>query len=315
MMGKVAFLFPGQGSQYPGMGKETYDAFSCARLAFIEADETLGFPLSELCFQGPADALKLTQNTQPAILTVSVAILSILQERGFLPDYVAGHSLGEYSALVCSRSLSFRDAVRAVRKRGKYMQEAVPVDRGAMAAILGLDAKSVCEACVAASKAGIVAPANFNAPDQTVIAGEAEAVLCASEIAKAKGAKRIMPLPVSAPFHCDLMAPARERLAGDLEVLKFHDLAMPLITNVDAAEVLKGSVARDSLIRQVCKPVRWVESIQYLVGHGVDKFVEIGPGKVLCGLVKKIAPSVLTYSVEGIRGIEALASAVSGAKM
>jgi [acyl-carrier-protein] S-malonyltransferase len=244
-----------------------------------------------------------------------VAVLRILQERGFRPDYVAGHSLGEYSALVCAGCISFQDAVRTVRKRGKYMQEAVPVDRGAMAAVLGLDADSVSAACTAASSSGIVAPANFNAPDQTVIAGEASAVLRASEIARSKGAKRIVQLSVSAPFHCDLMAPARDRLAADLKELEFHDLKMPLINNVDAAAVVAGNVARDSLIRQVCNPVRWVESIQYLVGRGVDTFVEIGPGKVLCGLVKKIAPQVQTCSIDGIRGIEALASVILGAKM
>ncbi len=281
----------------------------------MEADEAAGFPLSELCFEGPEDTLKLTQNTQPAILTVSLAILRVMQDRGFKPDYVAGHSLGEYSALVCSGCLSLSDAVRAVRKRGKYMQEAVPVDRGAMAAVLGLDAEVVREVCEAASGAGIVAPANFNAPDQTVISGEARAVLRASEIAREKGAKRILPLPVSAPFHCDLMAPARDRLAADLMNLEFRDLAVPLISNVDAVAVVEGRVARDSLIRQVCKPVRWVESIRYLVDHGIDRFVEVGPGKVLCGLVKKIAPEVQVYGVDGIRGIEALASADSGVTM
>jgi [acyl-carrier-protein] S-malonyltransferase len=297
------------------MGKEIFDAFACARQVFMEADEAAGFPLSELCFQGPEDALKLTQNTQPAILTVSIAILRVLQDRGFHPDYVAGHSLGEYSALVCSGCLSLKDAVNAVRKRGRYMQEAVPVGRGAMAVILGLDAAVVREVCETASSAGIVAPANFNAPDQTVISGEAGAVLRASEIAKGKGAKRILPLPVSAPFHCDLMAPARDRLAADLNNLEFRDLAVPLISNVDAVAIVEGWAARDSLIRQVCKPVRWAESIRHLVDRGVDRFVEVGPGKVLCGLVKKIAPEVQVYGVDGIRGIEALASADSGATM
>jgi [acyl-carrier-protein] S-malonyltransferase len=315
MMARVAFLFPGQGSQYTGMGKEIFDAYACARQVFLEADEALGFALGELCFQGPDDSLKLTRNTQPAILTTSIAILRVLQDRGIRPDFVAGHSLGEYSALVCSGCLSLKDAVRAVRKRGEYMQEAVPAGRGAMAAVLGLEADLVRAACAAASAAGIVAPANFNAPDQTVIAGEAAAVLRASEIAKERGAKRVLPLPVSAPFHCDLMAPARDRLAADLEHLEFHDLAVPLVTNVDAVAVVEGRLARDSLIRQVCSPVRWVESIRYLVDRGVDRFVEVGPGKVLCGLVKKIAPEVPTYGVEGIRGIEALASADAGATM
>lgn len=297
------------------MGKETHDAFSCARDVFVEADEALGFPVSRLCFHGTAASLQLTQNTQPAILTVSIAILRVLQDRSVRPDYVAGHSLGEYSALVCSGCLSLRDAVRVVHKRGKYMQEAVPPGRGAMAAILGLDAGSVREVCAAASHAGIVAPANLNTPDQTVIAGTASAVRRASEIAMARGAKRVMALPVSAPFHCELMAPARERLKADLESLEFHDLGVPVITNVDAAEILAGSAARDALIRQVCLPVRWVESIHCLMERGVDTFVEVGPGNVLCGLVKKISPSALTHSADGIRGIEALASGVSGARM
>lgn len=297
------------------MGKEIHDAFSCARQAFVDADEALRFPLGDLCFNGPAEALKLTQNTQPAILTVSIAILRVLQERGFRPDYVAGHSLGEYSALVCAGSLSLRDAVRVVRKRGKYMQEAVHLNRGAMAAVLGLDADAMREVCVAASGMGIVSPANYNAPDQIVISGEVRAVMRAAEIARDRGAKRIMSLPVSAPFHCELMAPARDRLAVDLNDLAFHDLAMPLITNADATEVVEGLAARDALVRQVCLPVRWVESIRCLVDHGVDKFVEVGPGRVLSGLVKRIAPMAATCSVDGIRGIEALASLVSGATM
>jgi len=315
MTGKVAFLFPGQGSQYPGMGKETRDAFSCARQAFVEADETVGFPLSDLCFNGPAEALKLTFNTQPAILTASIAIQRVLQERGYRPDYVAGHSLGEYSALVCAGSLAFKDAVLVVRKRGKYMQEAVPLGRGAMAAILGLEADLVRAACDEASSSGIVAPANFNAPDQTVISGEVTAVLLASEIARKKGARRVMPLPVSAPFHSGLMVPARDRLAIDLAALTFRDLEVPLVTNVDAAALTEGNAVCDSLIRQVCQPVRWVESIQYLASQGVDRMVEIGPGRVLCGLVNKIAPQVQTHAVDGIRGIEALASVFSGATM
>jgi len=297
------------------MGKEIFDAHASARQVFLEADEAIGFPLSDLCFQGPDDALKLTKNTQPAILTASIAVLRVLQERGIHPDYVAGHSLGEYSALVCSGSLSLKDAVCAVRKRGAYMQEAVPAGRGAMAAVLGLDAEAVQEVCSAASSAGIVAPANFNAPDQTVISGEVGAVRLAAEIAMQRGAKRVLPLPVSAPFHCDLMAPAQERLAADLGRMEFRDLAVPLITNVDAAAVVEGRIARDSLIRQVCRPVRWVESMRYLVDRGVDRFVEVGPGKVLCGLVKKIAPEIPAYGVEGIRGIEALASADAGATM
>jgi [acyl-carrier-protein] S-malonyltransferase len=315
MSGKTAFIFPGQGSQYSGMGKEVHDVFSSAREVFAQADDALGFSLSSLCFRGSEDDLRLTQNTQPAILTVSVAILRVLRERGYCPDFVAGHSLGEYSALVCAGSLELAHAVRVVRKRGQYMQEAVPVGRGAMAAILGLEFALVAEACAEASAEGIVSPANLNSPDQTVIAGEAAAVRAASENAKRKGAKRVLALSVSAPFHCELMAPARDRLAKDLHEIDFGDLGIPLINNVDAVPISQGSSARDALIRQVCSPVRWTESVQYMTSAGVDKFVEIGPGKVLCGLVKKIAPQVQAYSVEGIRSMEALASTISNATM
>ncbi len=297
------------------MGKETHDAFSCARQAFVEADQALGMPLSTLCFEGPDDSLRLTQNTQPAILVVSIAILRVLQERQFRPDYVAGHSLGEYSALVCAGSLSLAQAVELVRKRGIYMQDAVPPGKGAMAAVIGLDAALVAEACADASGTGLVAPANYNSPDQTVIAGEVAAVQAASDGAKAKGAKRVIPLSVSAPFHCGLMAPARDRLSEDLKGITFGDPEIPVISNVDAAPVLTGIAARDCLERQVCEPVRWVESIRFLAERGVDKFVEIGPGKVLSGLVKKIVPQAQACSVDGIRGIEALASLLTNATM
>jgi len=315
MSGKTAFIFPGQGSQYPGMGKEVYDAFSSARDVFAQADHALGFSLSNLCFKGSVEDLKLTWNTQPAILAVSVAILRVLRERGFHPDFVAGHSLGEYSALVSAKSLELPDAIRLVRKRGQYMQEAVPVGKGAMAAVLGLEPTLVAEACAEASTEGIVAPANLNSPDQTVIAGEAAAVERASENSRQKGARRVIPLPVSAPFHCELMAPARDRLANDLHALSFANLSIPLVSNVDALPITDGASARDALIRQMCSPVRWMESVLYMTGAGVDTFIEIGPGKVLSGLVKKIAPQVHTFSVEGIRSMEALASIISNATM
>lgn len=297
------------------MGKEPHDAFASARAAFHEADEAISFPLAELCFRGPEESLKLTENTQPAILAVSIAILRVLEERSMRPDYVAGHSLGEYSALVCAGAITLRDAVRVVRKRGRYMQEAVPPGKGAMAAIIGLEARLVEEACLESSREGIISPANFNSPDQTVIAGEAAAVASASERAKQKGAKRVIPLPVSAPFHCELMAPARDRLKVDLDSMRFEDLRIPLISNVDAAEVSAGEKARESLVRQVCSPVRWVDIVQLLAARGVDKFVEVGPGRVLVGLVRKIVPQAQALNVEGIRGIEALASLLTSATM
>ncbi len=314
-MGKVAFVFPGQESLHVGMGKETHDAFSCARDVFIEADLTLGFSLSRLCFQGPAEVLKLTENAQPAILATSLAIQRILEERGFVPDYVAGHSLGEYSALVCSGALLFSDAIRLVRRRGRYLQEAVPVGRGAMTAILGLDVTIVQAVCSAASAFGVVAAANHNTPDLTVISGEVAAVRKAGELAKEKGARRVMSLPVDAPFHCQLMAPAQDRIYADLQDLEFRRLKTPLVCNVDAVEVRQGAEARDALLRQVCTPVRWVEIVRYLVEREVNVFVEVGPGSVLSGFVKKIAPQVQAFSVDGIRSIEALASVIPGATM
>jgi [acyl-carrier-protein] S-malonyltransferase len=297
------------------MGKETHDAFSCARDVFVAADAALEFGITDLCFSGPEDALKLTRNTQPAILTTSIAIVRVLQERGFSPDYVAGHSLGEYSALVCAGALDFADAVRVVRKRGTYMQEAVPPGEGAMAAVVGLDFPLVTAACESVAGDGVVAPANFNSPEQTVIAGESGAVQRASERARELGAKRVIPLVVSAPFHCALMAPARDRLAADLREIHFLDPIVPVISNVDAREVRSADAVRDALIRQVCAPVQWVNSIRFLTNRGVDRFIEIGPGKVLTGLVRKIAPDAQTLNVEGIRGIEALASGFTGATM
>ncbi|MBO0797234.1 MAG: ACP S-malonyltransferase [Blastocatellia bacterium] len=288
-MGKIAFLFPGQGSQHAGMGRELVEKFPEARAVFEEADEALGFHLSSLCFNGPEEKLQLTVNTQPAILTASVAAYRVLAGRGLKPDYVAGHSLGEYSALVAAGSLSLFDAVRLVRRRGELMQEAVPARVGAMAAILGLDAGSVSAACSAAARNQVCAPANFNTPSQTVIAGHREAVERAIEECKARGAKRATMLKVSAPFHSALMMPAQEKMAGLLHAADFNDLSFPLMNNVEAALTTGGVEAREALIRQISAPVRWTDIILKLFELKVATFVEVGPGKVLLGLVKAIA--------------------------
>jgi [acyl-carrier-protein] S-malonyltransferase len=297
-MGKLAFLFPGQASQYPGMGKELAESYPAARSVFDEADVALGFSLSELCFNGSEEALKLTANTQPAILSVSVAAYRVLEEKGVRPDYVAGHSLGEYSALVAAGALEFADAVRLVRRRGEYMQTAVPEGVGAMAAILGLAPAQVAEICRKAANGQVVSPANLNSPEQTVISGNAEAVKRAVEMASAGGAKRAVMLAVSAPFHSALMAPAAERLRGDLKDAPFHTLDVPLVTNTDAEIITNGDEAREALIRQVTLPVRWEESVRVLVDEGVNTFVEVGPGRVLTGLLRQIDRSVHVFNVE-----------------
>jgi [acyl-carrier-protein] S-malonyltransferase len=297
-MNKLAFLFPGQASQYPGMGKELAEKFPAARRVFEEADESAGFPVSQLCFEGSEEALKLTENTQPAILTVSIAAFRTLEEKGVRTDYVDGHSLGEYSGLVAAGAVRFADAVRAVHHRGRYMQEAVPAGVGAMAAILGLSRAQVEQICKKAANSEVVAPANWNSPEQTVISGHATAVKRAVEIASASGAKRAVVLPVSAPFHSPLMMPAQQRLEEDLRKIEFAPLRVPLVTNVDADLIEGGEEARGALIRQVSLPVRWEESMRELIQLDVTTFVEVGPGRVLSGLLRQINRSVHCFNVE-----------------
>ncbi len=287
-MAKTAFLFPGQGSQYAGMGRTLAAEFPAARAIFDEADRALRFSLSNLCFEGPEDQLKLTENTQPAILTVSTAAAAVLKEKGIRPDYVAGHSLGEYSALVAAGALRFSDAVRIVRNRGRYMQEAVPAGVGAMAALLKMPEDKLAGVLEAAAQGEIVSAANLNSPDQVVIAGHAGAVNRAMELAKAAGARRAVILPVSAPFHCALMEPAQRRLAEDLAKTEFADLTAPLVNNWQAREIRSGSEARTGLVEQVPNPVRWIEIVRHLAGQGVTRWIEVGPGSVLAGLLRNI---------------------------
>ena len=307
-MGKVAFVFPGQGAQKVGMGKDAHDASAEARAVFAEADAALGESLSGLCFEGPEDALQLTANTQPAVLTTEIALLRALGEE---PDVTAGHSLGEYAANVAARTMSFADAVRLVRVRGTYMQEAVPVGVGAMAAIMGGDRQAIERAC--AETPGRVSPVNYNCPGQIVIAGEAAAVEAASKTISALGAKAI-PLKVSAPFHSALMEPAEQRLAPHLAATAMRDPAFPIYVNVDAASITTAAAARDALVRQVSRPVRWEESVEHMLADGVTLFVEIGPGKVLSGLLARIRKDAAKVNVQGPADLDAARAAIRAAR-
>ncbi len=310
-MPQTAFLFPGQGSQHKGMGKLLAENFPEARSVFDEADRTLAFPLSKLCFEGPDEELKKTENTQPALLTVSIAALRILQARGFKPDLVAGHSLGEYSALVAAESLAFVDALHLVKKRGHYMQQAVPQGVGAMAAILKLPEGKLDEILKQAAQGEIVSAANLNSPEQIVIAGHTGAVQRAMDLAKAAGAKRAILLPVSAPFHCPLMRPAQEKLRADLHATTFKDLSVPLINNWRAREITTAAEARQGLFEQVPNPVRWTETVRAISQRGIERVVEVGAGSVLIGLVRNIEPSLQAVKFGEPSDLEKVVSALA----
>jgi [acyl-carrier-protein] S-malonyltransferase len=310
-MAKTAFLFPGQGSQFAGMGKSLAEAHPEARAVFEEADAALGFSLSKLCFEGPDEELKKTENTQPALLTVSIAAWRVLESNGLTADYVAGHSLGEYSAVVAAGALRFPDAVQLVRKRGRYMQEAVPQGVGAMAALLKLPEGKLDGILAEAAQGEVVTAANFNSPDQIVIAGHAGAVARAMELAKAAGAKRAVALPVSAPFHCPLMKPAQDRMAADLEEAEFRDLRVPLVNNVEAREIRTGEEARRGLIEQIPNPVRWTDTIRLLARLGVTRTIEVGAGGVLTGLLRGIEPSIQGVKFGEACDLEKISAAVA----
>lgn len=307
----IAFIFPGQGSQSVGMGHALAEAFPVCAETFAEADRTLGEPLSRLCFEGPERQLALTEHTQPAILTVSVAAHRLLASRGLQPAFVAGHSLGEYSANVAAGTFTFADALQIVRRRGRYMQEAVPVGAGAMAAILGLDPAAVVRACQEAADGDIVSPANWNAPGQVVIAGSRAGVARVSDRARQLGARRVVPLPVSAPFHCALMQPAADRLAPELRQLRVGDPRMPVVANVDAQPKRDGAAAIEALVQQVASPVRWEDVVRRLASDGVRAYVEVGPGTVLSGLVRKIHRDAAVVNLEHPDGLEAVLSLYS----
>lgn len=306
---QIAFVFPGQGSQVAGMGKDIADAFPEAREVFEKIDQALGFPISKLCFEGPDEELKLTENTQPAILAVSSAIHAVMRARGSLkPDIVAGHSLGEYSAIVAAGGLTPAQAARIVRQRGQFMQEAVPVGTGAMAAILGPSLEEIRQICQEASQGEVVSPANLNAPGQIVIAGAKAAVERAMQIAKSRGVRRMILLPVSAPFHTDLMRPAEERLKPVIEEAPIRNLEVPLMSNVDASPIGTDHAIRNALIRQVVSPVRWIDGIQKMIEMGVRRFIEVGPGSVLSGLIKRINPDVEAIAINDRKSLEGILS-------
>ena len=304
-MNKLAFVFPGQGAQTVGMGKDLFDQYDVAKRLFAEADEALGYSIKDMCFEGPADDLKLTANTQPAILTVSVIVNEILKEHGVQPDVAGGHSLGEYSALVAAGVLSFKDAVALVHKRGQYMQEAVPVGEGGMAAIIGLDDEAIAAACEKATKeAGAVQPVNFNCPGQTVIAGTTHGVEKAVEELKAAGAKKAVVLPVSAPFHSTLMKPAAEKLAAELDKVAIHDAAFPVVSNFTGELETKAEEIKANLVAQADHPVRWIACVKTMQAFGADTFVEAGPGKTLCGFNRRIDRSLKSLNVENLESLQ-----------